>query len=130
MSDSVSKKEFYEELRNAEERSRVYTEKSHMDIADVVSRNIGSIQKEVAQIKEQVATVSSTFKDHCAKEEEHQKKMEDLLKGINFTDLKKSLEGYRDWEGFRNSIFSVGKWIAIITPIGATMIWIAKRLEL
>lgn len=122
MTDGITRKEFYEELRQAEERSRAYIEKSHTSFDVKISNNIGAIQKSVAELKD-------TFTKHISKEELHQEKMEKLLEGIDFTDLKTALLGYKNWDGFRNFIFGLAKWITILTPIGVFIAWIVKKLN-
>lgn len=123
--DTITRKEFYDELRLLEERSRAYTEKSHMDIADTVSRNIGAIQKSVAELKD-------TFQNHIKHENLRQQSLDSIvskLEGVDFGVLKKSLGGYRDWSGFRNVIFFLGKVAVIITPIGAVLAWLFNAFD-
>lgn len=133
MTDSITRKEFYEELRKTEERSRENTEKSHMALAITISNNIGSIKKTVE-------SMSDTFNNHINDENVRQQKLDTVvnkLENVDFTVLQKSLDGYKNWGGFKETVLSFSKWIVIIgsivTAILSTwgvLIWIAKQSSL
>lgn len=84
--------------------------------------------------------MSDTFNNHINDENVRQQKLDTVvnkLENVDFTVLQKSLDGYKNWGGFKETVLSFSKWIVIIgsivTAILSTwgvLIWIAKQSSL